>query len=281
MDGEQLYVTLPSNVNDSVHLYNTMTNYTTQLFTPLVFGVPYEVGLVEITFPTPSSLSDGPIGKITLIQYSNKFNEKGKKASQHKDEADMIVKMSDLKRENFIDYINSNLARLADELQCSPAPKFTKTQVAQDNYCYMLLPDFEDGHSLLLSGEIADLMGYQRSTQDKQYRITHGMRGSVINYDLSKLSFNANNLFVYTDVINHQYVGNSYTQLLRCVPIDYRVENQTIVFDSPHYVPLNTNYIDSIQITIKDDENQFINFKTGTQKVYTKLHFRPKLHGLF
>ena len=107
------------------------------------------------------------------------------------------------------------------------------------------------------------------------------MSGPVVNFDLSKITFNVNNLFVYTDIINHQYVGNSYTQLLRCIPVDYRIESQSIVFDSPHYVPLNTTYIKNIQITLKDDENQFINFKTGTQKVYAKLHFRPKHHGFF
>ena len=279
MDGEQFYVTLPSNVDDSIHLYNTMANYTTQLFTPLVFSSQYEVALVEVTFPTPSSLTDMPIGKIVLMQYQNKFRQKGKTHPANKSLVEYVVKMSDLKRENFVEYINSNLRVMSEELDCSPPPRFTKIQL-EDNYYHKLLPDFEDGHSILMYGEIADLMGFKRSTDNKEYRIGHGNRGDTINYEYSKLSFNANNLFVYTDIINHQYVGNTYTQLLRCVPIDYRIENQSIVYNSPHYVPLNTNYIDSIQITIKDDENQFINFKTGIQKVYVKLHFRPK-HGYF
>lgn len=281
MDGDQFYVTLPSNVNDSIHLFNTMTNYTTQLFKPLVFNVPYEVGLVEMTFPTPQTSTDGPIGKIVLSQFLHKFQSKGKSSEKHLSESKLEVKLSDLKRENFVDYLNSNLKLMAEEIQCSPPPRFVKTQINEEKFQYFLLPDFEDGHTILMYGEIAELMGYKSSTPERDYRIYHHMRGDVLNYDVSKMVFNVNNIFVYTDIINHQYVGNSYTQLLRCVPIDYRIENQSVVYDVPHYLPLNSNYIDSIQMTIKDDENRFINFKTGTQKVYIKLHFRPKHHGLF
>ena len=34
--------------------------------------------------------------------------------------------------------------------------------------------------------------------------------------------------------------------------------------------------IETIQISIKDDTNELVKFKSGIQKVIIKLHFRPK-----
>lgn len=131
---DQFYVTLPSNVNDSIHLYNTMANFTTHLFKPLVFSVPYEVALAEITFPTPLVNKDVQIGTIVLQKYSETFVNKKKSLSTHKDLVETNFKMSDLKRDNFIDFLNGKLKEMADEIQCSPPPSFIKTAISERFY---------------------------------------------------------------------------------------------------------------------------------------------------
>ena len=45
-------------------------------------------------------------------------------------------------------------------------------------------------------------------------------------------------------------------------------------YDSTHYVPVNTDTFDNIEINIKNDLNENVSFKTG--KVICKLHFRQK-----
>lgn len=87
-------------------------------------------------------------------------------------------------------------------------------------------------------------------------------------------------LYIYTDIIQYQSVGDAYAPLLRCVHIDG--ENNKIVsvrYDKAHYVPVNKSTITDITIEVKDDQNQNVRFTYG--KVSAKLHFRPVKQGVF
>lgn len=55
------------------------------------------------------------------------------------------------------------------------------------------------------------------------------------------------NIFVYTDIVDHQTVGDSYVPLLRIVHIS-RPNNHMITntYDRPHYLRLCKTHIDSI-----------------------------------
>lgn len=281
MMNEQFYVTLPSNVYDSIHLYNTMANYSTELFSPISFNHPYEVALSEITFPTPPVAKDAVIGRIRLIKIPTPFHDTETNSHLNHKWAEFEVIKSDLQKDNFVDYLNTKLKEIADTMDCEGPPVLTKVHKMDDMYLYQLSKSFQVGYKLLVYGHLASLLGFRVSNDEIEQRYGSGTTGDLIRFDLPKLNFNINSLFIYTDIIEHQYVGNSYTQLLRCVPVDNKQESQTIIYSQPHYVPLNTNIINSIQITIKDDENHFINFPSGTEKVYIKLHFRPKQYGLF
>ena len=54
------------------------------------------------------------------------------------------------------------------------------------------------------------------------------------------------------------------------------LETQQVTYSSPHYVPLLKNVLDSVQITIKDSSGELVAFKSGSEKVILKLHFREK-----
>ena len=86
-------------------------------------------------------------------------------------------------------------------------------------------------------------------------------------------------IFVYTDIIDYQLVGDSYSQLLQTV-ITTDKNYASIVstkFDNPHYVPVNKSMITSINIDLRDDLGNKILFQNG--KTIAKLHFRPKRYG--
>ncbi|MGH0182453.1 UNVERIFIED_CONTAM: hypothetical protein FKN15_009463 [Acipenser sinensis] len=81
-------------------------------------------------------------------------------------------------------------------------------------------------------------------------------------------------MYVYTDIIAHQAVGDSYVPLLRCVPIKGKNNDIiTVTYDRPHYVPLSKTTFDTLTIQIKTDQNKLVPFRFG--KVVVKLHFRP------
>jgi hypothetical protein len=86
-------------------------------------------------------------------------------------------------------------------------------------------------------------------------------------------------LFVYTDIIAPQIVGDVKTNLLRIIPIEgEKPFGQVIVkeYKSLHYADLLKNNFNSVHVSIRSDDGERIKFIFG--KTYLKLHFRRKLY---
>ena len=75
------------------------------------------------------------------------------------------------------------------------------------------------------------------------------------------------------DICQYQLVGDTEAPLLQVVSTNYSNENYVEkIFDSPHYVPLSRNNLETIEVDIRSDLGDPIQFQTG--KVVVKLHFR-------
>lgn len=73
-------------------------------------------------------------------------------------------------------------------------------------------------------------------------------------------------LMVYTDIVCHSIVGNVMAPLLRVVSVPSKArfgDNIIITYDKPLYIPVRTRELHSIEIDIKDDTNETIDFKFG------------------
>lgn len=276
MDLDQFYVTLPSNVNTSTHPNNTLANFTCQLYHPLKFDYPYEVALVEITFPPTVDESEKTIiGRVEITHFSSSYSNE---ANHLEERPSVEVTLGEFRDPKFHENLNENLAKAARRVFCVPEPKFEK--IINVNSVYRL-NQFQNEYGIYIYGDLADLMGFSKSEAGAERRIGPGAVSRIFSESSTKqITTSLNAYFVYTDIIKHQFVGNSYTQLLRFVALENNKANQTLTYSSPHYVPLSKNYIDSIEISIKDDSGQPVHFKSGIQKVYVKLHFRPKRYGL-
>ena len=80
-------------------------------------------------------------------------------------------------------------------------------------------------------------------------------------------------LYIYCDLLQFTYVGNIKAPLLRVV--DSGGETGDVVtryYERPRYIPLQKKNFDSIQVVIRDDLGEKIQFKNG--KVLLTLHFR-------
>jgi len=89
-------------------------------------------------------------------------------------------------------------------------------------------------------------------------------------------------LYVYSYIIKPVFVGNVEASLLRIVeiPNDKKFgETVEIKYKNPQYHPLVSHEFDSIEIDIRDDTNQPINFAFG--KTVVTLHFRKKAKNVF
>ncbi len=112
-------------------------------------------------------------------------------------------------------------------------------------------------------------------------KYTLGLSNNVISnsYNVAKYSPDItggfSSLYVYTDIIKPQIVGDVEASILRIIPCQ-GVFGQNVVHDytNIHYVDVLTKRFDSISVSIKDDTFTPIAFQYG--KVILKLHFRKK-----
>jgi hypothetical protein len=82
-------------------------------------------------------------------------------------------------------------------------------------------------------------------------------------------------LFIYSDIGEYTYYGSQMMPLLRTLVIDYKNVGRTLIshFDTPHYIKINKEEINSILIDIRDDLGEKIYFENS--KITIKLHYRP------
>lgn len=89
-------------------------------------------------------------------------------------------------------------------------------------------------------------------------------------------------LYVYTSIVKPSLVGDTEAQLLRRVevPTDKAFgETCVINYHNPHYHDLVTHEFDRIEIDIKDDTNQTVEFAFGRTEI--TLHFKKKTNNVF
>ena len=71
-------------------------------------------------------------------------------------------------------------------------------------------------------------------------------------------------LYVYTDIIQNQLVGDVRVRLLRVVPVKSRYEDTTCVtYEQFQFLPLSRSNIQTIEINIRSDTGQLVSFESG------------------
>ena len=81
-------------------------------------------------------------------------------------------------------------------------------------------------------------------------------------------------MFVYTDIIQPQFVGDTKAPLLRIIGITdiHHGKVQTITFHNVHYFPLANLSFDTVEILLKDHAGRNLPFASGTLTL--TLHFK-------
>ena len=120
--------------------------------------------------------------------------------------------------------------------------------------------------TIMLSQGLADVLGFDSNTAYSE---------TVEAPYIADINRGFHSLYVYCSICEPQIVGDAYVPLLRTVYITGS-QGDTVnkIYESPHYVPVNTDTLDTIEVNIKNDMNELVSFKTG--KVICKLHFRQK-----
>ena len=250
MDEQQhFYVLLPSNASSDVFPENTLTSFTVHLPEFVRLNGEYEVALQSIiwprTFYNVGSHFDNrlfyDVGKGTWAVLS--IN------------AGFYKTMQDL-----IQSINKSLkakVEIGDNIQLSFDSLSEKVFVSlKNNYRFGFTED------------VSQILGFGRTPDiilDKSQQSPH----------VCDLNGGVHCLYIYSDIVGYQLVGDSKSRLLKVIPVEGEQGNTVFKsFNHLTYVPVETKEFDQISIDIRDVAGRKIQFQRG--RVIVNLHFRAR-----
>lgn len=296
---EEIITFLPSNVK-SEYYENTITKFKTKLAAPIQLDGEWEVGLSNISYTKSWDLKSEQ-GIIHLIAYD-------KEAEFELIENFIEINFSNQTDiEMLVDLINDSVGEKKSKDQLN---YFLPQLILHEKFGKIEMKFGMRNSGICLfkfSKNLSKFLGFDNDLIDKTFREiennykkhfndtlgsftqfkddvkTRWKPGEELNYGRisifshSPFNFNPdiNNLFVYCDIIKPNFVGNDMEPLLRIVgvPSDARYKEEVREsFIDIHYHPLSTNYIESIEIDIKDEDKNPIPFQFG--RTIVELHFR-------
>ncbi len=108
--------------------------------------------------------------------------------------------------------------------------------------------------SMSFRGRLATILGMTlKPLGGLNYHKEPDFTANVIMYAPHQCDINAGfyTMYVYTDIIQYQAVGDSYVPLLRCVHITGKGNDAVIArYDNPHYASISKDHITSIVIEL-------------------------------
>lgn len=242
----QFYMTLPSNSSLEYFPDNTLTKFKVKLPESIRFeGTPMEVGLSELHFPhTWNNITGGRL-------YFDHPGTLGWRVC------------------NLLDGHYDTVPQLIDQVQSAINESLLNNDPEQFKFIYNSLTrkvtiQVLGIHKLMLVDPVASILGFKHST------LIETTTTAPLVGDVNIIT----GLYVYTNIVSAQVVGDTNVPLLRTVPVEGRV-GETVVksYDRPHYLPVSVKHFDTVEINITDHTGTPVPFESG--RVIVKLHFRP------
>ena len=274
--GDHFYITLPS--DSSVHMHGEQgpSNYITELAKNLQLKSDnWEAGLAELTYTKTWPNVTGC--KATVLHQRRGLHTKRAVIDIPIQQMSHGVELTD------------KLQQMINDALGTEGQKQNIT-VRFDNETKKAAFTFESGFGLELNKALANILGFGDQTRvtignfivvctsEVSQDGIHSLFSCESVWSVQAINLNANfpNLFVYTDIIEHQLVGDSYSPLLRTVSVtdDDVSHNVTVTFHDIHYCNVQRSNINNIHIRLCDHYGTDISFRSG--RVIAKLHFRRR-----
>jgi hypothetical protein len=242
---EQFVITLPSNSQSG----NAPDKFRTQLPTSLHFDDDWEVALYTIVYPR--TWQNVPAGNMitvttTVADSSSKEVRYESIPAAHYDSVEILART-----------IQQQINR--DNNPMLPSLRFHSTE----RKVYFLIPF---GTSLQFDSEISAILG-----------LRDGALVDVTSTGASTaaMATDVTAIYVYSNIVQPQVVGNTYSSLLQIVPVQGQF-GDIVQYSPPKllYVPLRSNTISSIEINLARSSAELISFQTG--HVIVQLHFQKR-----
>lgn len=271
----ELYLTLPSNSESK----NKTGQFSVRLPRQISLEGRWEVALVDVLYPlTWVNLSAKAPESDSYIAAENQYqvlfmNNNTYECTVPAKYYDTIEELLDNFTLAFFDSIRQN----EEEARAMPADHLEETLNRALSLWYdpvygrvRITLDTEKVRGIIMSKKLQYILGLKTSfVQGK----------NILGQYAPNLKVDQETLWIYTDIVEKQIIGNAYAELLRIVHVkgkygDY-VEKH---FMTPHYVPLKAKHLDKIDIEIRENSGNIVQFEYGT--VICKLHLRRKRFAL-
>lgn len=278
MEQNDFYVTLCSNVINERDV-NTIANFVTRLPAPLQLDSSWRVGLSEVHFTNSwVNLREDCRLRIKLAfadALDEDFTTYTYLPAGRYDDIAQLLSAIDTRLAGTVKPTVKDMPKfMVDNWNRRISLKYGYTTSMQP-LMIMVGPELEDllglseGYAssyahkiIMLEDEVIDInpdtSADEIFTANRPYDLTGGIHS----------------LFVYCDIVDYSIVGDSRVQLLRLahIPADSSFGDAVIDrYENPHYLPLATKDISSIEVHIKDDSDTTIGFAFGRVKLV--LHF--------
>ena len=291
------YVTLPSNGADLTSEYgkvnNTLTDFEIELKEPLDFPLGnYEVALSEFSYRKTWIFNLGWFTVMTNthsdMKYEKVFTE------------NLIDILDGLSVKGVVQRINEVIQNYdpTGGLFNTTTKDKPELKIKENGTIEIFVPL---GLKLVMDGYFVEMIR-NKTTRPSFYRVKvsdtemdnylkdnvrfeSSKRLIIAGHDKLKAQFNMTkkrikyieNLFLYTDIITEVHVGSQMLKLLKVIPVKANYDELVSeTFMTPHYIDLDSRYIDRIRLYLGDSEGNKIKFTDEHSRVIYKLHFRPK-----
>ena len=242
------YITLPSNTRGK-DAANTTADFRVLLPNEIQLNGDWEVGIVEVIYPNSwFNVNDEP----SAGGFVSKSNE--------------IVMIRAPKQGYRITIPANHYSSIG---QLLGAIKRAQTTTKADPFEFSL--DENSGRVKYDAPNVATVVVLPPLLQYMLGFEAYGVRkGTVARYP-PDLRGGIDALFVYSDIVEPQIVGDTKAPILRIIPVSGSFTDIVDrVFVAPHYVPVLNKQFSSVRITIKTDQDRLVPFQFG--KVIVKLH---------
>ncbi len=303
-ESTSFYAFVPSNSSMDVYHDNRPQNFKMQLPVPRHLEGKWEVGLCEITFQhswynipndTQVIVFFEQKGNITGVittpgaekLVSSKFNSDTSKVDEihvvlpkgHYDgPAAIWSKMSDIIKTAIIknDKDNGRGDIFPEHLFIFTYDKEQHKVKCKEHYKTVLFSDDAGGHFAALGFEPDKFQVVPDSSAASAWE---NVFKQLNYYSMPKTTKNLVNLvpnpviFIYLDILEPQIVGDSLVKLLATVPVT-KPFSQLVTrrFDRAFYMPVNSGYISTFNMSIANDKGKLLDFQGG--EIFVQLHFR-------
>ena len=264
------YLTLPSNSSGQYFPENTMTEFTTKLASTIDLTDEWEVGLAEIMFPR-SWYTIPKKGLKIEVESMLWFTESGQNMTQRAPININIKGGYYNSMDELVLEMNQAAGRAFAHAKLYPDDPVTPPVFEYKHNAKKIIIIMTDHMQITFPPELETILGLSPEQNPLYNKAVDATK--IGGYYSCDLQAGIHALYIYCDLLQFRHVGDIKAPLLRVV--DSGGETGDVVtryYERPRYIPLQKKSFDSIQIVIRDDLGEKIQFESG--KVLLTLHFR-------